>query len=41
MNISLLSVDPDTIEQAHGLTEKYGLKPRDALHDACATRKQL
>mgnify|MGYP001559115858 CR=1 FL=1 len=39
--LTFLDVDPQTLEQAHDLTEKYGLKPRDALHAACATQNRI
>ncbi|MEM3012816.1 MAG: type II toxin-antitoxin system VapC family toxin [Candidatus Hadarchaeales archaeon] len=35
-NLTFLPVDTEILWMAHGLSEKYGLAPRDAIHAACA-----
>ncbi len=35
-NLTILPVDADVLWQAHKLSTKYKLHPRDAIHAACA-----
>jgi len=35
-NLKFLSVDEKAIREAQRLVERYGLKPRDAIHAGCA-----
>ena len=37
-NLRIINVDNETIGEAQKITEKYGLKPRDAIHAACAIK---
>ena len=40
-NLHFLRIDEYTLEEAQRITEKYGLKPRDAVHIACALKNNI
>jgi len=40
-NLIMLSVDEKTVAEAQRITEKYELKPRDAIHIGCAVRNKI
>jgi hypothetical protein len=40
-NLNVLSVDEKTVAEAQRITEKYGLRPRDAIHIGCAVENKI
>ncbi len=40
-NLRFISVDSAVISEAQSLINKYGLKPRDAIHAACAIKNGI
>jgi len=40
-NLNVLSVDEKAVAEAQRITEKYRLKPRDAIHIGCAVENKI
>ncbi len=40
-NLKLLQIDAKTLEKAQSMIERYSLKPRDAMHIACAIQNNI
>lgn len=40
-NLRILNIDERTIKEAQRIAERYGLKPRDAIHVGCAIRNNI
>ena len=40
-NLRILDIDHSTVRKAQDLAAQYGMKPRDAIHAACAIRSGI
>jgi predicted nucleic acid-binding protein len=40
-NLKILKIDSEVIKEAQKLVETYKLKPRDAIHAACAIKNNI